>query len=103
MAYAKLQVTAPITCPKLGRVGETMTIELSPEQERAIQEAIKSGFVRSVDEFIDVAIAMLPQSKDHTESSRQAAVRRMEEFAEEYHLSLGEPITRKLLHEGHRY
>jgi hypothetical protein len=56
-----------------------------------------------VDEFIDVAIAMLPQSKDHTESSRQAAVRRMEEFAEEYHLSLGEPITRKLLHEGHRY
>jgi Arc/MetJ-type ribon-helix-helix transcriptional regulator len=80
-----------------------MTIEISPEQERAIQEAIKSGFVRSVDEFIDVAIAMLPQSRDHTESSRRAAVRRMEEFAEEYHLSLGEPVTRKLLHEGHRY
>ena len=47
-----------------------MTIEISPEQERAIQEAIKSGFARSVDEFIDVAIAMLPQSRDHTESSR---------------------------------
>jgi Arc/MetJ-type ribon-helix-helix transcriptional regulator len=80
-----------------------MTIEISPEQERAIQEAIKSGFVCSVDEFIDVAIAMLPQSRDHAESSRRAAVRRMEEFAEEYHLSLGEPVTRKLLHEGHRY
>jgi Arc/MetJ-type ribon-helix-helix transcriptional regulator len=75
-----------------------MTIELSPEQERAIQEAIKSGFVRSVDEFIDVAIAMLPQSKDHTESSRRAAVRGMEEFAEEYHLSLGEPINRECLY-----
>jgi hypothetical protein len=45
-------------------------MEISPEQECAIQEAIKSGFVRSVDEFIDVAIAMLPQSRDHTESSR---------------------------------
>jgi hypothetical protein len=80
-----------------------MTIKLSPKQERAIQEAIKHGFIRSVDEFIDVAIAMLPHSKERTESSRQGAVRRMEEFAEEYHLSLGEPITRKLLHEGHRY
>jgi hypothetical protein len=30
-----------------------MTIELTPEQEQAIQKAIKSGVVRSVDEFID--------------------------------------------------
>jgi len=80
-----------------------MTIKLSPDQERAIQEAIRSGFFRSVDEFIDSAIAMRPHPKDHSESSRQAAVRRMEEFAEEYHLDLGEPITRKLMHEGHRY
>jgi len=80
-----------------------MTIKLSPDQERAIQEAIRSGFSRSVDEFIDSAIAMLPHPKDHSESSRQAAVRRMEEFAKEYHLDLGEPITRKLMHEGHRY
>ena len=47
-----------------------MIIQLSPEQERAIQEAIKSGFVRSVDEFIDVAIAMLHQAKDHSEAVR---------------------------------
>lgn len=78
-----------------------MTIELSPEQERAIQEAIRSGFVRSVDEFIDAAIALLPHSSP--ESSRQAAIRGMEQFGEEYRLSMGEPITRKLLHEGHRY
>jgi Arc/MetJ-type ribon-helix-helix transcriptional regulator len=80
-----------------------MTIKLSPEQERALQEAINSGFIGSVDEFIEAAIAMLPRPKDRSESSRQAAVRRMEEFAEEFHLSLGEPTTRKLLHEGHRY
>jgi len=30
-------------------------------------------------------------------------VRRMLEFGEKYHLSLGEPITRQLLHEGHRF
>jgi hypothetical protein len=34
---------------------------------------------------------------------RQEAVRRMLEFGDKYHLSLGEPITRELLHEGHRF
>jgi Arc/MetJ-type ribon-helix-helix transcriptional regulator len=79
-----------------------MIIQLSPEQERAIQEAIKSGFVRSVDEFIEMAIAMLPRVEDRGESSRQEAIRRMEEFGEKYRLSLEEPMTRRLLHEGHR-
>ena len=78
-----------------------MTIQLSPEQERAIQEAIKSGVVGSVEEFIEVAIAMLPQPEDRSENSRREAIRRMEEFGKKYHLSFGEPITRKLLHEGH--
>lgn len=34
---------------------------------------------------------------------REEAVRRMLEFGDKYHLSLDEPITRELLHEGHRY
>ena len=59
-----------------------MTIQLSPEQERVIQEAIRSGVVHSVDEFIDAAIAMLRQPKDQNENSRREAVRRMEEFGE---------------------
>jgi len=80
-----------------------MTIELTPEQEQAIQNAIKSGVIQSVDEFIDAAIALLPSPNDRPDGSRQAAVRRMEEFGEKYHLSFGEPITRKLLHEGHRH
>ena len=80
-----------------------MTIKLTPEQEQAIQKAIKSGVVRSVEEFIDTAIALLPQGKDRTNGSRLEAVRSMEEFGEKYRLSLGEPITRKLFHESHRY
>jgi hypothetical protein len=48
----------------------------------------------------------LPQSQKATVSEptrRQEAVRRMLEFGDRYHLSLGEPITRALLHEGHRF
>ncbi len=37
-----------------------MTITLQPEQEQAIQEAIRTGTFRSIDEFIDAAIATLP-------------------------------------------
>lgn len=90
--------------PYTDDIGEPpVTIHLTPEQEQAIQNAIKSGFVRSVDEFIDAAIAMLPSPHDYADDSRRAAVRSMEEFGDQYQLSLGEPITRKLLHEGHRY
>jgi Arc/MetJ-type ribon-helix-helix transcriptional regulator len=79
-----------------------MTITLTAAQERVIQEAIQAGFVRSVDEFIEAAIESLP----HRESgapSREEAVQRMREFGDKHALSLGEPITRKLLHEGHRF
>ena len=78
-----------------------MTITLTPDQEKAIRDAIKAGLVESVDEFIETAIEALP----HTEEiapSREEAVRRMREFGERYRLSLGEPVTRKLLHEEHR-
>ncbi len=42
--------------------------------------------------------AMLPDP-----TGREEAVSRMLEFGEKYNLSLGEPVTRALLHEGHRY
>jgi Arc/MetJ-type ribon-helix-helix transcriptional regulator len=78
-----------------------MTITLTPDQEKAVREAIQAGWVRSIDEFIEVALRALPQREDS--AARSEAVRRMQEFGEEHRLSLGEPITRKLLHEGHRY
>jgi hypothetical protein len=34
---------------------------------------------------------------------REEAVRRMLEFGEKHRLSMGEPITRASLHEGHRH
>jgi Arc/MetJ-type ribon-helix-helix transcriptional regulator len=78
-----------------------MTITLNPDQEKAIREAIKAGLVRSVDDFIESAIEALPHSANGT-PSREEAVRRMQEFGDTYHLNLGEPVTRTLLHEGHR-
>jgi Arc/MetJ-type ribon-helix-helix transcriptional regulator len=78
-----------------------MTITLTPNQENAVREAIQAGLVQSVDEFIEAAIHALPRQENAV--VRSEAVRRMQEFGEIHRLSLGEPITRRLLHEGHRY
>jgi Arc/MetJ-type ribon-helix-helix transcriptional regulator len=78
-----------------------MTITLTPGQEKAIRDAIQAGLVDSVDEFIETAIEALPHREEDA-PSRDEAVRRMREFGERYRLSLGEPVTRTLLHEGHR-
>jgi hypothetical protein len=84
-----------------------MTIELDPEHERLIAQAIQAGLIQNVEEALDVALETLRGRLEGGAASggsaRQEAVRRMQEFGDKYRLSLGEPITRKLLHEGHRY
>jgi hypothetical protein len=40
---------------------------------------------------------------DGKSTPREEAVRRMIEFGENHHLGLGQPITRELLHEDHRF
>jgi hypothetical protein len=49
--------------------------------------------------------AMLPsQNAEGVEATtREEAVRRMIAFGENYHLNFGQPITRDILHEGHRF
>lgn len=39
-----------------------MTITLQPHQEQAIQAAVNSGKFRSVEEFIDAALAHMPEA-----------------------------------------
>jgi|SRR5271156_2244230 len=41
-----------------------VTITLSPEQEQAVRNAIRSGQVASVDEFIERALAVLPKGHE---------------------------------------
>ena len=80
-----------------------MTIELKPDQERIIKEQLASGRYRSVDEVLDTALSQLPRDEPSDPGARREAVRRMREFGDRHKLSLGEPITRKFLHEGHRF
>jgi Arc/MetJ-type ribon-helix-helix transcriptional regulator len=80
-----------------------MTIDLKPEQERIIQEQLASGQFKSVDEVPATALASLPHDRRFDRESRREAVRRMIEFGERRKLSLGEPVTRQFLHEGHRF
>ncbi len=79
-----------------------MTIRLKPDQERIINEQLASGFYHSVDEVLDTALSKLPHDAQPDPNARHEAIRRMLEFGERHHLSLGEPITREFLHEGHR-
>ena len=79
-----------------------MTIELKPEQERIIQQQLASGRFKSVEEVLTTALASLPRDHRFDRENRLEAVRRMIEFGERRNLSLGEPVTRQFLHEGHR-
>jgi Arc/MetJ-type ribon-helix-helix transcriptional regulator len=79
-----------------------MTIELKPEQERIIQQQLASGHFRSVEEVLTTALASLPRDGRFDRENRRETVRRMIEFGERRKLSLGEPVTREFLHEGHR-
>ena len=79
-----------------------MTIELKPEHERIIEQQLATGNFKSVDEVLATALASLPRDRLFDLESRREAVRRMIEFSDRRRLNLGEPITRQLLHEGHR-
>ena len=79
-----------------------MTIELKPEQEQIIRQQLASGNFKSVDEVLATALASLPRDRRFDLENRREAVRRMIEFGERRKLSLGEPVTRQFLHEGHR-
>jgi hypothetical protein len=49
----------------------------------------------------EAAVQAAPTATGQTK--REEAVLRMLEFGEKHRLTLGEPITRSLLHEGHRH
>ena len=84
-----------------------MTIEIKPEDAQVIQQAITAGLIRNAGEVVDVGLqtlrGRLETFRNGGESARAEAVRRMGEFGEQYRLSLNQPISRELMHEGHRF
>lgn len=81
-----------------------MTIEINkPELEALIQQQLGTGEFGNVEELISAALSKLSDDKRFDHEVRREAVQRMKEFGRQSRVSLDEPVTRKLLHEGHRF
>ena len=85
----------------------TVTLTFRPEIEAGLLAKAQARGM-ALPEYLQSIVeqdALPPFQKDVASepTRREEAVRRMLEFGEKHHLSLGEPITRELLHEGHRY
>ena len=84
----------------------SVTLHLKPEVEAGLlSQAQASGM--GLEEYLlslaEGAVIQATTAQTAGPGAREEAVRRMLEFGEKYNLSFGEPITRKLLHEGHRF
>jgi hypothetical protein len=85
----------------------TVTLHLKPEVEAGLlARAHASGM--ALEEYLlslveEAAVPSAGGPNPPGQHEREEAVRRMAEFAHKYRLSLGEPITRGLLHQGHRF
>jgi hypothetical protein len=79
-----------------------MTIEIrDPELEALIREQLNAGGFRDVEDMLLRVLTAKTPAAGYT--ARREAVRRMQEFGDRHRLSLGEPVTRDLIHEGHRH
>lgn len=86
-----------------GAILPTMSKTLSSEERAAAFEAWSAGH-RVTQPLSDNAVSRdAIYESPAPRGDRAEAVRRMLEFGEKHNLSLGEPITRVLLHDGHRY
>ncbi len=84
----------------------TLTLHLKPELEAGLMAQAQANGLDLEHYVLALVERALPSGflQSDTESGARAeAVRRMREFGEKYQLSLGEPVTRAQLHEGHRF
>ncbi len=83
-----------------------MAVTLNPEQERIVNEELRSGQYRSAEEVIWQALAALREKARRNATmpgeERRRAVQNMLEFAEKNRTSLQDVSIKELIHEGHR-
>ncbi|MBZ5630643.1 MAG: hypothetical protein LAO06_17445 [Acidobacteriia bacterium] len=84
-----------------------MNINLTPEQERIVNDELKSGHFRSAEEVIAKALVALREKERSTLASdsngqRDEAVREMLNFVEKNRTPLQGISVKQLIHEGHR-
>ena len=81
-----------------------MAITLSPDQERVVLEAVRSGLVHTTDEALDQALdalrTRLPYKEAVADESVASAARRVATFGKRHGLSLGGMTIKQLLHES---
>lgn len=85
----------------------TVTLHLTSEQETGLLAKARARGI-GLEEYLLTVVegAALPAAVPLAPSvgqDREEAVRRMLEFGEKHRLSLGEPVSRAHLHEGHRF
>ena len=84
-----------------------MSLQFKPDQQRLIDQAIRAGLINTASDVVAVGVEILRMrlsaSAASSQTARQDAIGRMQEFGDKYRLNLGTPVTRKLLHEEHRY
>jgi hypothetical protein len=84
----------------------TVTLHLKPEIEAGLLVRASANGM-ALEEYLlslaEEAALQAPAAGGSAQPAREEAVRRMLKFGKKYHLTLGEPITRTFLHEGHRY
>jgi Arc/MetJ-type ribon-helix-helix transcriptional regulator len=83
-----------------------MNIRLTPEQERIVQDELKSGHFRTAEEVIGEALQVL-REKDSSRGTasggaQREAVTEMFAFVERNRVRLEGVSVKELIHEGHR-
>lgn len=84
----------------------TVTLHLKPEVEASLMERARARGM-ALEEYLlwlaQNASGPAVQEPEVSPLARENAVRQMLEFGDRYHLSLGEPVSRKLLHEPRHF
>ena len=83
-----------------------MNFKLTPEQEKIIQDEVKSGHFRSAEEVIARALELLKSQQrrvdDKPSLAQEMAVKEMLAFVKKNHVRLSGVSVKDLIHEGHR-
>ena len=84
-----------------------MNINLTPEQEKIVNDELKSGHFRSVEEVIAKALHALREREQSlrpraSNGEQREAVLEMLAFAEKNRVRLEGVSVKELIHEGHR-
>jgi len=82
-----------------------MTITLTPEQQRIVDEQLRSGRYRTPADVVGEALRSLRESDlqaGGAAGSYREAVREMLRFAEANRVPLHDVSVKQLIHEGHR-